>query len=166
MVWGSSPGLARTCVLNGGRLSLVLAKLTGCPFAMRTGAFYHFTYMLQLRWVSFQDVCSPVRRWGAHMAFGLLTQRSAHSPEVLLRSSDEYVSNFFSTGWNFQQKHFHLLWSALEKLEAVPWFTDGELRINNRLRYQVLSYILYLLWLPLACFLCAERCAEPLTYCF
>lgn len=106
---GLSPGLARTCVLYGGRLCLVLAKLTGWPFATRTGTFYHFAYTLQLRWVSLQDVCSAVRRWGAHVALGLLTQRSTRSPEVLLRSSDEYVSNFFSTGWNFQQKHFHLL---------------------------------------------------------
>lgn len=33
---------------------------------------------------------------------------AVHSPDILLRSTDEYISRFLSTGRNFQQEHFHL----------------------------------------------------------
>lgn len=93
LAWGASPGLARTWVLYGGRLALVLAKLTGWPFATRTGTVYHFAFTRQLRCCR-RRTCAQQRGWGAHVAFGSLTRRSTRSPEVLLRGGDEYVSNF------------------------------------------------------------------------
>lgn len=69
VVWGSFRGLPRRCVMYVFWLSLVLAKLTGWPFVKSIGTFYHLTYMLQLQWLSFQDVCSAVRQVGRAQGF-------------------------------------------------------------------------------------------------
>lgn len=81
-----------------------------------------------------EDVCSAVSQMGCTHGFSVVNPIEctlwAYFWEVLMTTFKS--SSPLAGSWGpLQQKHFHYFWGALGKLEAVTWFTDGELHLNN-----------------------------------